>query len=268
MINLNIEDKREQGRKSSKGNQLKFERDGIWYKADYLGYEGLAEYVVSKLLSFSDLKPNEYVDYDLEQIRYNENIFNGCKSHDFTDGWNLITLERLFKSTFGYGLNKMIYTTPDHHDRLRMMTEKVEQITGLNDFGVYMCKMLAVDALFLNEDRHTHNIAVMTNDRGEYRYAPLFDHGAGLLADTGMDYPLTVDTQKLIDRVRSKTICEDFTEQLDIAEDLFGYQIHFTFGYSDVKNIVDQADIYDEETRARVIEVVMEMRRRYSYMFV
>ena len=55
MINLNIEDKREQGRKSSKGNQLKFEQDGIWYKADYLGYEGLAEYVVSKLLSFSTM---------------------------------------------------------------------------------------------------------------------------------------------------------------------------------------------------------------------
>ena len=29
---------------SSKGNQFKWERNGIWYKADYTGYEGLAEY--------------------------------------------------------------------------------------------------------------------------------------------------------------------------------------------------------------------------------
>ena len=26
-------------RQSSKGNQLKWEHDGIWYKADYTGYE-------------------------------------------------------------------------------------------------------------------------------------------------------------------------------------------------------------------------------------
>lgn len=29
-------------RQSSKGNQLKWENNGIWYKADYAGYEGLA----------------------------------------------------------------------------------------------------------------------------------------------------------------------------------------------------------------------------------
>ena len=26
---------------SSKGNQLKWENDGLWYKADYTGYEGI-----------------------------------------------------------------------------------------------------------------------------------------------------------------------------------------------------------------------------------
>lgn len=30
------------GRQSSKGNQLKWYVEGIWYKADYTGYEGLA----------------------------------------------------------------------------------------------------------------------------------------------------------------------------------------------------------------------------------
>lgn len=27
------------GRKSSKGNQLKWEKEGVWYKADYTGYD-------------------------------------------------------------------------------------------------------------------------------------------------------------------------------------------------------------------------------------
>ena len=56
MVKLFDDEIKDDGRGSSKGNQLKFVRDGIWYKADYLGYEGLAEYTVSKLLALSDLK--------------------------------------------------------------------------------------------------------------------------------------------------------------------------------------------------------------------
>ena len=58
MIELFSSDFQMPERKSSKGNQLKFTRDGFWYKADYLGYEGLAETVVSRLLYFSGLKPD------------------------------------------------------------------------------------------------------------------------------------------------------------------------------------------------------------------
>ena len=36
-------------RQSSKGNQLKWKSEGIWYKADYTGYEGLVEYMISHL---------------------------------------------------------------------------------------------------------------------------------------------------------------------------------------------------------------------------
>lgn len=55
---------------SSKGNQLKWERDGIWYKADYMGYEGLAEYIVSELLRYSTLNSKDYILYDTEEIPY------------------------------------------------------------------------------------------------------------------------------------------------------------------------------------------------------
>ena len=43
MVELFSGDFHQPERRSSKGNQLKFVRDGIWYKADYLGYEGLAD---------------------------------------------------------------------------------------------------------------------------------------------------------------------------------------------------------------------------------
>ena len=51
MIELFEQDILLNDRQSSKGNQLKWQsQNGIWYKADYTGYEGLVEYFVSCLL--------------------------------------------------------------------------------------------------------------------------------------------------------------------------------------------------------------------------
>ncbi|MBR5896809.1 MAG: hypothetical protein IKZ39_04265, partial [Lachnospiraceae bacterium] len=152
MIRLTDSDIKTLDRQSSKGNQLKFSKEGMWYKADYLGYEGLAECVVSKLLSLSNLGLDEYVDYDLETIEYNENVFKGCKSRDFLRDSQLITLERLIKQRFNQSLNRVIYTTSDHEERLKTIVDLTERVTGISNFGEYMCKLLLIDAFFLNED--------------------------------------------------------------------------------------------------------------------
>ena len=268
MIELYEKDKKELNRKSSKGNQLKFERDGIWYKADYTGYEGLAEYVVSHLLMKSSLDASEYVTYDQEEIIYKKQVYMGVSSKDFLkDGEQLITLERLFTNIYGIGLNSMIYKTREHEDRLKIIVTKTEDLTGLRNFGVYMAKMMAIDAFFLNEDRHTHNIAVIMCSDGSYRYCPFFDHGAGLLADTKMDYPITSDMYELIDSVESKTFCQDFDEQLDIAEKTYGSHLRFTFSKNDVNAILENAYGYEQAEIDRVRNIVFEQMRKYRYMF-
>ena len=83
MIRLLEKDLRNSPIQSSKGNQLKWEEDGIWYKADYIGYEGLAEYMVSSLLKYSDMDENEYIMYQTEKIEYKSNTYCGCKSRNF-----------------------------------------------------------------------------------------------------------------------------------------------------------------------------------------
>ena len=45
-----------------------------------------------------------------------------------------------------------MYRIPDHEERLRFLVQQVERITGLQNFGVYMNKLLTIDAFFLNED--------------------------------------------------------------------------------------------------------------------
>ena len=50
MIDLTNTEIKDENRQSSKGNQMKWLKNDVWYKADYTGYEGLAEYIVSYLL--------------------------------------------------------------------------------------------------------------------------------------------------------------------------------------------------------------------------
>lgn len=101
MIELFGQNIRTNRRQSSKGNQLKWENDGIWYKADYTGYEGLAEYMISHLLKKSTLAEQEFVCYDLEEIKYGTVIYNGAKSKNFlNEDWQIITLERLFHNFY------------------------------------------------------------------------------------------------------------------------------------------------------------------------
>ncbi len=273
MVELFEQNHMETVTRSSKGNQLKWKDGEIWYKADYTGYEGLAEYVISHLLQHSSLDPAEYVLYDLETIRYKATNFNGVKSRNFLkEGWQLITLERLFKNVYGKSLNELIYHTQDPEDRLKLIVAETERLTGLRDFGQYMAKMLTVDALFLNEDRHTHNIAVLVSDSGEYALCPIFDQGAALLSDTTMDYPLSDDRGELyrmIDSVKAKTFCPDFLQQLDIAERLYGRNISFRFTGKDLEDLLARVPegMYSHQIYDRVEIICRERKRQLEYLF-
>ena len=268
MIELFEQNIRTNDRKSSKGNQLKWENEGIWYKADYTGYEGLSEYMISHLLKKSTLTENEFVGYDLEKIKYGTVIYNGVKSKNFlSEDWQIITLERLFKNFFGESLYKALYRIPEHEERLPFLVQQVERMTGLQNFGIYMNKLLTIDAFFLNEDRHTHNIAVLMNGKGDYAYCPIFDNGAGLLADTTMDYPLSGDVYALMDRVQSKTISSEFDEQLDISESLYKINLRFQFTKNDVIELLKKAEEYPEEIRNRVEMIIFAQMRKYTYLF-
>lgn len=267
MIELFEGDIKTTNRRSSKGNQLKWERDGVWYKADAVGYEGLSECVVSGLLRFSNLDEREYVSYEPEQIRYKKQIYNGCRSRDYSDGWQTVTLERLFKEQYGTGLNEGIYKTVDHEERLRFLVNQVERTTGIGNFGQYICKLFTIDAFFLNEDRHTHNISVLMNGRGDFRLCPIYDNGAALMSDTTMDYPMGTDIIDEIKNVRAKTICDSFDEQLDIAEKLYGQQIRFSFTRKDIHDVLSKLTIYSKEILDRVELILLEQRRKYGYLF-
>ena len=268
MIELDLSEIKDTGRHSSKGNQLKWTQDNVWYKADYIGYEGLAEYVVSHLLQFSTLPENNYVLYDTESIRVSKKVYLGCKSANFLpNGWQLLTLERLFHTLHGISLYQSIFQFNEVEDRARFLVDQVTQMTGLKDFGKYLCMLLTIDALFLNEDRHMHNIGVLLDPFGNYHYCPVFDNGCSLLSDTTTDYPLEDDIIDLIPQVQAKTLSMDFYEQLDVVERLYGQEIHFDFNERKIETLLKGEDLYSTDIKIRVRDILLQQCRTYQYLF-
>jgi len=256
-------------RQSSKGNQLKWENSGIWYKADYVGYEGLAEYIVSHLLKYSTLAEDEFVYYDFEKIKYKKNVYRGVKSQSFIrNDWQIVTLERLFKNRYGKSLYEELWHIDGVDERAGFLVDQVRIMTGLADFDKYFNKLMTVDAFFLNEDRHMHNIAVMMNSKGEFDYCRIFDNGACLLSDTTLDYPLGEDVYDLMDESQSKTISRDYDEQLDASEKMAGHNIKFSFTRKDVELLLGECtDLYGKEIVGRVEKILLYQMRKYSYLF-
>lgn len=268
MITLFEQDIKTADRQSSKGNQLKWYRDDLWYKADYTGYEGLVEYTVSKLLKISSLKENEICLYDTVDIQYKRKNMLGCSSQNFLpNNWQLITLERLFHNHFSKSLSKAMYSLTSYEERIQYLVNRIIGLTGLTDFGSYMSKLITIDAFFLNEDRHTHNITVLLDDSGNFHYCPIFDNGASLLSDTTLDYPLDEDTFTLIHEVKSKTFCRNFDEQLDIIEKLYGEQIKFHFTKQDIMNVLEEESLYPKEIKNRVMDILFYQYDTYRYLF-
>ena len=266
MIELLESDLYTANRKSSKGNQFKWRKGDLWVKADAMGYEGLAEYVVSHLLSFSNLNPGEFVLYDTERIRYKRTEMLGCVCRNFLkDGQQLITLERLYQTVKKASLQRNVMAMPEQ-ERFRFLIEQISYVSGVRNLGEYLAKMLTADVLFLNEDRHFHNIALI-EDHHRYSLSPIFDNGAALLSDTKLDYPMGENLDLLISGCKSKTLHRDFETQLEMVEALYGNPLRFTFRRTDVEKILLDEPYYPNAVKERVYDIVMAQRRKYRYLF-
>ena len=209
---------------TSKGDQLKWKIDDRWYKADYMGYEGLSEVLVSDLLQKSTC-PFPFVEYESAVIEYNGKIFQGCSSLDFLKA-------------------------------------------KIDNFGAYLTAMLEIDAFFMNEDRHTNNIAVIYNEKTQkYELSPFFDQGLCMFADINQDYPIDQSLEYCLEKIEAKPFSSDFDIQLDAAEELYGIQIGFQFTFKDIQIYLQKnSENYPREVIRRVEQLLRRQMRKYGYL--
>lgn len=261
---------------TSKGNQLKWEVDGYWYKADAFGYESLAEAAVSHFLAYSNL--DSFVRYEPVIIRYKDRQYRGCRSRNFKEeGEELIPLERLARNVTGFGLARELARIAEVKQRILHTVELVENVTGIDNFGEYLTKMLEIDAFFLNEDRHMNNIALLYNVKQKsYRLCPFYDMGLSLFSDTKEAYPIEWKFEECRKQITAKPFSRDFDEQLDAANELYGdfLRFHFSVGKLDALfeeweekwHFTEESGGYTQEEVERVKETLRYQMGKYLYM--
>ena len=227
---------------SSKGNQEKWKDGNRWYKLDQFGYEGLAETVISRLLETSNIEtetPFRFARYRMERLHVHGRDRNGCSSADFLrPGESIITLSHLFRR-MERSLKDTLARLPSDKRRIAYLAEATAETTGLKQFPQYLTLLFEVDALFLNDDRHLNNIAVLEKN-GVFDYCPIFDNGAGLLSNT-QTAPMDIDPAELIRSATARPFQTTFNRQIIHARNLYGPQLQIPqFSEAELRKVLEE----------------------------
>lgn len=241
---------------SSKGNQKKWFHSGIWYKEDFLGYEGKAEWVTSQILKMSTLAKQDYIEYFEVEIMHQNEVRKGCYSSNFLkEGETLITLARLFESNL-YNYEKELARL-NNKRKVSEVISKVLEFTNLN-IEDYLRNLFTLDAFIFNEDRHFNNIAIIHNrEKNSFRNAPIFDNGLSLLSDT-KTYPEWISVIPNLGKVKSKPFEIDFEEQLNILG--HGFKIY----KKELEEFLDNSN----NKLGRIKEVLEYSKVVYDYLLI
>lgn len=239
---------------SSKGSQIKFYKDGYWYKLNESGREDLSEYIVSKLLECSSLPNSEYVKYELCDVEYKNKIYKACRSKSFLkEGETYISFEKFYKMMKGGNLTEDIIIRSDPKERIKYVVDFFKETINL-DISTYISNTLSLDMLTLNPDRHLNNLGIIVNpEKDEYRCAPIFDNGAALLSNT-TQFPMFEELSDLIKNVYGKP----FSANLEYQAASAGITIRLDF------KMVEEMLKTLAEPKSRAVEILKNQIQKYE----
>lgn len=251
---------------SSKGNQEKWKDGNKWYKLDQFGYEALAETVVSMLLEKSNIEtetPFTFVRYNLDRVnvhRFNRTV---CVSNDFLkEGQSIITVAKLFSKFNSNSFKIELERLNSDKKRIQYLVDKTREYTRLLDFDKYVTLLFEIDSLFLNDDRHLNNIAVLEKN-GKYDYCPIFDNGAALLSNV-RTLPMDIEPKGLMKNLLAKPFNMTFNRELKTTETLYGRVLNVPkFSRTEIlETLTPLLEYYPQRDRAiiedRIVQCITE----------
>lgn len=175
---------------TSDGTQMKYFSDGYWYKTNNEGEEDIVEYLISRLLTFTDLPKEEYVIYERGLV----NGKRACRSKTFINpDETFVTLDRMHVNITGQRLHEAIRLMKGIEESTQYVLDFFKNVINLDLFE-YFKRVFTADYISLNEDRHFHNLGVIMSVDGKYRPAPIFDNGKSLLnTNPSINYRLSIE---------------------------------------------------------------------------
>lgn len=236
-------------RSSSQGNQKKYYKDGRYYKLNALGYENIAELLVSMVLKHSNVE--NFVPYHLCKV----NNISACWSHDFLqEHESFYTFDHVYKIAHFHSLSDDIMKFDSVEKRIEYTICFFKDYLDV-DCRDYIAFNLALDMLVLNNDRHFNNLGFVHDSiRDVYYPAPIFDNGASLLSNYVL-FPVYEDIEELIDRVSGKPFSGSLERQFLAVEN------KLKINYS---ALLDELEDFKE---CRAKSVLLYQLKRYEKLF-
>lgn len=173
---------------SKLGYQQKYTspKGGYWYKVDFKGGEALAEVLVSTFLrSCKYLTFKEFVPYDFKYISVDSFNLRICVSPNFLqEGEQFISFKDLLSQ-----VSSLTEKLGGFESKLNYIDSVFQQTVG-QSFREELLRLLTLDVMFRNTDRHLSNFGIILAPNGSIRFAPIFDNGLALGVSEGAYYDL------------------------------------------------------------------------------
>lgn len=159
---------------------------GYWYKEDLRGGEALAEVLISTFLkSCNYLGFRDFVPYDFKYTSVDSFDLRTCVSPNFLQkGEQFIPFKDLL-SLVHYSTKDLV----DFDSKLNFIDSVFQQTVG-QSFREEMLRLLTLDMMFRNADRHLSNFGIILASNGSIRFAPIFDNGLALGVSEGAYFDL------------------------------------------------------------------------------
>lgn len=244
---------------SSQGNQRKFQDNGIFYKEDYRGYEGLSEVLASQLAAHTTLIQYGVTKYFPCSLAINNQSSVYCYSYSFNPNkYRELTLYKILISYFNTDLKGIYEIYEETYDTLTLSFFDFvrELLLSLYDYDIlpWMTQLLKFDWLILNEDRHFRNISFFLAG-GELTPAPLFDNGDSLLSDL-ICYPLSMPVDECLSKVTAKPFKSSFDVQVKEIEEYGAPRLKFLSNHVELCTS-DLSKFYSQEVILRAKSVLL-----------
>lgn len=235
------------------GSQAKWVEASRFYKIDKHGYESLAEALVSELEGYIEDLP--HVDYYHEVKTVNGIKKQVCWSENcIGDGEVETTFYTVLRELGAWG-RLQEYSGKDAVDFIvDVVDESMEKICTRE----YLSKLIFLDSITLNPDRHLRNMSIIQDSNGNKSFMPVWDNGLCLLANT-REYPLSMDWKSAMYLVYSQPFHSDYIRQCSYFRDCDKLRIKykdFIEKLDDIESDLDNYLYYGSDVFKRMCKIL------------